>query len=125
MNGVTLAELVRVAVLLAVALGLLVPVLKYSRRVLHTHAIYSGTLTVFVLAASVVVQSTAGRGVASEGLQLVAAASMLGTCWLFAREHVETGGEEPVDVQLAAEGGGFETAERNVDAAGLEVDDEF
>ncbi|WP_232686037.1 hypothetical protein [Halobacterium zhouii] len=106
------AESVRVVVLLAIALGMLYPVVTYSHRVMHTHAIYSGTLTICLLAASVVVQVVRGPGIASETMQVGVTAGVLGTSWLFARGHISRDEASTLDVELEAAGEGFESAPR-------------
>lgn len=110
--AISLAESVRVFVLLCIALGMLVPVVVHSHRVMHTHAIYLSTATISVLAVSVVVQAIQGPGVASESLQVLVSAGVLGTTWLFAREYVNVRDETPLDVELEASGDGFETGSR-------------
>ncbi|WP_313695727.1 hypothetical protein [Halorarum halobium] len=108
--GLTVVEMFRVVILIAVALTLLYPVAAYAPRVMHTNAIVLLTATIGVLAFSVALQAFQGRSVVSEGLQLLAAGGYLWSVWLFAREYVHRGEPPELNAELTTTSERFEDA---------------
>ena len=115
MNGLLLFQ---TALLAAISLAVLYPVVAYSRSVLHTEAIVMLAVSTFVFTVGSVVEQGMGMVAAAEGIYLFSAVLFVGSVWLFAREFVraEESSFGAGDGPAPSSGSGF--AEAPEDAAG-------
>ena len=88
MNGLLLFQ---TALLVAISLAVLYPVVAHSRSVLHTEAIVMLAVSTFAFTVGSVVEQGMGMAVAAEGVYLFSAVLFGASVWLFAREFVRTG----------------------------------
>ena len=103
----------RIVVLLGVAALLVFTLWRYRHNVLQGPAFALMVGSAVTLAGSLLAEYVGLPAVGVEGLQLVAAGLYLGATWEFAREFVDFGpepdeGPAPPDLDLSAEGGGFQ-----------------
>lgn len=119
---------VQTAVLVAISLAILYPVVAYSRSVLHTEAIVALAASTLVFTVGSLVEQALGRPVAAEGIYLLSGIVLCLAVWLFAREFVRPGetafGEDDsasgaasgfADVPSDAAEGGFASATEDDD----------
>lgn len=95
--------LAQTAVLVAVSLAILYPVVAYARTLLYTGAVTMLAASLLVFTGGSIVEEGLGLIAASEGLYLLSALCFAGAVWLFAREFVriDSGG---FDVEAANPG---------------------
>lgn len=82
---------VQTAVLVAISLAILYPVVAYSRSVLHTEAIVALAASTLLFTVGSLVEQALGRPVVAEGIYLLSAVAFGLAVWLFAREFVRPG----------------------------------
>jgi len=82
---------VQSAVLVAISLAILYPVVAYSRTVLHTEAIVALAASTLVFTVGSLVGQALGRPVVAEGIYLLSGIVLGLAVWLFAREFVRPG----------------------------------
>ncbi|MFW5934399.1 MAG: hypothetical protein ACOCQL_00955 [Halolamina sp.] len=82
---------VQTAVLVAVSLAILYPVVAYARTLLHTEAVVLLAASVLVFTAGSLFEEGLGMTTVSEGTYLLSCLLFAGSVWLFAREFVRLG----------------------------------
>jgi hypothetical protein len=93
--------LFQTALLVAISLAVLYPVVAHSRSVLHTEAIVTLAVSTLVFTVGSLAEQGLGNTVAAEGIYLCSAVLFGASVWLFAREFVRSGeasfevGDEP------------------------------
>lgn len=90
--------------LLAVSLLIVYPIVAYARNVAYTEAFVLLATGFFVLTVIGILEIVFAMDAAADVLRPVAAAAALAGTWFFAREFVDVGGDDWIEME-AMEGG--------------------
>lgn len=87
---ITLALLVQTAILVALSLAVIYPVVAYARHVMHAEAIALLATALLVFTVSTLIEAFTGMQALAEGVHALSNVAFAAAIWLFAREFIRT-----------------------------------